>query len=84
MVLEAGEFKTKVPAGLFSPEASLLGGHVAVFPCVLTQFFSLWVCLCPHLLVQGHQADWIRVSSEGAPCNLITSLKALPPNRVLF
>ena len=54
--------KFRPSAGLASPEASLLGLEVAIFPLSPT-WSPLSACLC-YLFLQGHQSDWSSICSD--------------------
>ena len=76
------KFKIKVPAGLVSPEASLLALQMAIFPCVvLTRPF---LCSCASLVSLLLLIRTLVLLGQGPSLTIITSLKTLLPNMVML
>lgn len=71
----------KVPGGLVSSEASLLGSRVAVFSRVCSRD-PLRVYLCPNL--PSYRDTGLVASGSALNLPVITSVKTQPPNTVTF
>ena len=69
-----------MPAGLVSPEASLLSLQTAAFSLGPHMTFLFARALLVSLFLQRHPSYWIGAPPLGPHLALITSLKALSPN----